>query len=98
METLTDTVVREAQGCEAVALAWVAGDFGFILQTRVRSKRTDAGKGWIMIAPAYATAAEYRQAEEAVAKIRKLHPDAWPTLVNYGMRPGGLFVEVFRRV
>ena len=100
METLLETVVRECGKCDAVALAWVAGETAFAVQTKVTIKRTlkkgDDGE-WTYVEPVYATSAQRRQAEEAVSKIRELHPEAYQTLVNYAYRPGGAFVEVFRR-
>jgi hypothetical protein len=93
-------VVRECAACEPISLAWVAGDSGFALQTHVGTKRTlkkgDDGE-WTYISPTRVKSTAWREAEEMVARVKKIHPDALSSLVSYAFRPGGLYVEVFRR-
>ena len=100
MESLRETVVRECGTCEAISLAWVAGDLGFALQTRVSTKsvkkRGDDGE-WTYVSPTRVTSALWSEAEAVLERVKKLHPDASSTLVSYVFKPGGLYVEVFRR-
>jgi hypothetical protein len=100
VESLRETVVRECAKCEPIVLAWVAGDLGFAIQTRVSTKsakkKGDDGE-WTYIEPVRVTSAAWDEAEEVVARVKKVHPGASATLVSYVFRPGGLYVEVFRR-
>ena len=98
-ETLRETVVRECADCEAVAHAWVAGEIGFAVQTRVgvksAVKRGDDGE-WTRFEMKYVSSGAYREAQGTVARIRRMHPEADATLVTYRYHPGGIFVEVYR--
>jgi hypothetical protein len=100
VESLRETVVRECGTCDAISLAWVAGDLGFALQTRVATKsakkKGDDGE-WTYVSPTRATSSEWSAAEAVLERVRKIHPDASSTLVSYVFKPGGLYVEVFRR-
>jgi len=95
METLTEAVVRESGACEAICTAWV-GDGAFIVQTRVEQTRRKTGE-WTFIEPHPVKAGAWRLASEAIARLRKLFPEVDGMLVGYVFRPGGTFVEVFRR-
>jgi len=100
VESLRETVVRECAACEPISLAWVAGDLGFAMQTRVgtksQKKKGDDGE-WTYVSPTRVKSAAWKEAEEAVARVKKVHPGVSSTLVSYVFRPAGLYVEVFRR-
>jgi hypothetical protein len=102
-ESLRDTVARECARCESIVVGWVARDLAFAVQTVVglkrRLKKGDDGE-WTYVTPEYVNSKQYKEAAAAVARIRELHPEVpevCGTLVSYAYKPGGQFVEVFRR-
>lgn len=101
MESLRETVVRECAACDPISLAWVAGDLGFALQTRVATKsvkkKGDDGE-WTYVSPTRVTSAAWKEAKAVVARVLKVHPGVSSSLVSYVFRPGGQYVEIFRRV